>query len=338
MNKNYKFKSAKYELADNIAVAQNSYAGVLSLPYLAPAVKLADSVANGYVTELDGITQKAVVNTLTPGTMIKAAGCDWDNDPTTLSLGESVLEVTDLMVNERVCRKTIYPTWIGAGFSGRNGAIPSDFASFLVSTVANKTAEEVEDRIWKGGASPAFKGFLSNSGVFDRDGLAAGQMAIAGGVNGQAITAITASNVVEGFGKVYANGNANCPGIMGKADTQFLVNQKTFGLYMQALGESGLLQGVNLQGANQSFGSLVYLGVPVNVCPGMPDDAIILCQSSNLFFGTNLGTDMTEAKLIPFYEYDGSDNVGISMRMAIGVQIGVASDIVLGTTAAILPA
>ena len=47
---------------------------------------------------------------------------------------------------------------------------------------------------------------------------------------------------------------------------------------------------------------------------------------------------MTEAKLIPFYEYDGSDNVGISMRMAIGVQIGVASDIVLGTTAAILPA
>lgn len=338
MNKNYKFKSAKYELATDIAVAQNSYAGVLSLPYLAPAVKLADSVANGYVTELDGITLKAVVNTLTPGTMIKAAGCDWDNDPTTLSLGESVLTVTDLMVNERVCRKTIYPTWIGAGFSGRNGAIPSDFASFLVSTVANKTAEEVEDRIWKGGASPAFKGFLSNSGVFDRDGLAAGQMAIAGGVNGQAITAITASNVVEGFGKVYANGNANCPGIMGKADTQFLVNQKTFGLYMQALGESGLLQGVNLQGANQSFGSLVYLGVPVNVCPGMPDDAIILCQSSNLFFGTNLGTDMTEAKLIPFYEYDGSDNVGISMRMAIGVQIGVASDIVLGTTAAILPA
>tara|TARA_R110000744_G_scaffold106225_4_gene202462 strand:+ start:931 stop:1947 length:1017 start_codon:yes stop_codon:yes gene_type:complete len=337
MNKNYKFKSAKYELATDIAIGANSYAGVLSLPYLAPAVKLADTVANGYVTELDGITLKAVVNTLTPGTMIKAAGCDWDQDPTSLTLGESILEVTDMMVNERVCRKTIYPTWIGAGFSGRNGAIPSDFATFLVSTIANKTAEEVETRIWVGGASPTIAGFLSNDAVFDRPGLAAGKMAILGGVNGQAITAITATNVIEGFGKVYANGNANCPGIMGKADTQFLVNQKTFGLYMQALGESGLLQGVNLQGTNQSMASLVYLGVPVNVCPGMPDNAIILCQKSNLFFGTNLGTDMTEAKLIPFYEYDGSDNVGISMRMAIGVQIGVASNIVLGTTAAILP-
>lgn len=338
MNKNYNFKSAKYELATDIAIGADTYAGVLSLPYLAPAVKLAETVANGYVTELDGITLNAVVNTLTPGTMIKAAGCDWDNDPTSLTLGESVLTVTDMMVNERVCRKTIYPTWVGAGFSGRNGAIPSDFATFLVSTVANKTAEELENRIWKGGASPTFKGFLSNDGVFDRTGLAASQMAIGGGVNGQAITSITALNVVAGFGLVYANGNTNCPGIIGKADTQFLVNQKTFGLYMQALGESGLLQGVNLQGANQTFTSLVYLGIPVNVCPGMPDDAIILCQKSNLFFGTNLGTDMTEAKLIPFYEYDGSDNVGISMRMAVGVQIGVASDIVLGTTAAILPA
>ena len=337
MNKNYNFKSAKYELATDIVVAANSYAGVLALPYLAPSVKLAATVANGFVTELDGITKAAVVNTLTAGTMIKGAGCAWDNDPTTLSLGESVLSVVDMMVNEEVCRKTIYPTWVAANMRGRNGDIPADFADFLLSTVANKTAEEVEDRIWVGGASPTFAGFLSNDAVFDRPGLAAGKMAIAGGVNGQAITAITAANVIEGFGKVYANGNANCPGIMGKADTQFLVNQKTFGLYTQALGESGLLQGVNLQGTNQTMASLVYLGVKVNVCPGMPDNAIILCQASNLFYGTNLGTDTNEAKLIPFYNYDGSDNVGISMRFAIGVQIGVASDIVLGTTALILP-
>ena len=207
-----------------------------------------------------------------------------------------------------------------------------------MSTVANKTAEEVEDRIWVGGASPTFAGFLSNDGTFDRAGLAAGQMAIAGGVNGQAITSITASNVISGLGLVYANANENCSGILGKADTQILVNQKTFGFYAQALGEAGSAQGVRMEGTNQGFNTLQYLGIPINVCPGMPDDAIIMCQSSNLFYGTNLGTDTNEAKLIPFYNYDGSDNVGVSMRFAIGVQIGVASDIVLGTTAAILPA
>lgn len=338
MNKNYNFKSAKYEMATDIVVAANTYAGVLALPYLAPSVKLAETVAKGFVTELDGITKAAVVNTLTPGTMIKAAGCDWDNDPTALSLGESVLSVTDMMVNEQVCRATIYPTWVAASMRGRNGDIPADFADFLLSTVANKTAEEVEDRIWVGGASPTFAGFLSNSGTFGRTGLAASKMAIAGGVNGQAITSITASNVIAGLGLVYANANANCSGILGKADTQILVNQKTFGFYAQALGESGSAQGVRMEGTNQGFNTLQYLGIPVNVCPGMPDDAIIMCQASNLFYGTNLGTDTNEAKLIPFYNYDGSDNVGISMRFAIGVQIGVASDIVLGTTAAILPA
>ena len=337
MNKNYNFKSAKYELATDIDVGTPSYAGVLALPYLAPSVKLAATVANGFVTELDGITHKAVVNTLTPGGMIKAAGCGWDND-TDLVLGESVLSVTDMMVNEQICRGTIYPTWVAASMRGRNGDIPADFADFLMSTVANKTAEEVEDRIWVGGASPTFAGFLSNSGTFGRTELAAAKMAIAGGVNGQAITSITASNVIAGLGLVYANANANCSGILGKADTQILVNQKTFGFYAQALGEAGSAQGVRMEGTNQGFATLQYLGIPLNVCPGMPDDAIIMCQSSNLFYGTNLGTDTNEAKLIPFYNYDGSDNVGVSMRFAIGVQIGVASDIVLGTTAAILPA
>ena len=60
---------------------------------------------------------------------------------------------------------------------GRNGAVPADFADFLLSTIAGKTAEEVENRIWVGGFSPTFVGFLSNDAVFDRNGLAASRMA-----------------------------------------------------------------------------------------------------------------------------------------------------------------
>jgi len=335
MAQEHKFKSVKYELATDIAIGANTYAGVLALPYLAPSVKLANTVANGYVTELDGITRKAVVNSLTPGTMIKASGCDWDANPTTLTLGESVLEVTDMMVNERVCRKTIYPTWVAANMKGRNGAIPSDFADFLLGTVAAKTSEEVENRIWKGGTSPNFVGFLSDDGVFDRYGLADSKLA---GCTTQAITSITSSNVIAGLGLVYSKMLSAKPGLLGSQDLQILVNAKTYGLYAQALAESGNSQGVRNEGANQAFSSLQYLGVPVNMAFGMPDDAIVLCQASNLFFGTNLGTDTTDAKLIPFYEYDGSDNVGVSMRFACGVQVGVLSDVVLGTTAAILPA
>ena len=51
-----------------------------------------------------------------------------------------------------------------------------------------------------------------------------------------------------------------------------------------------------------------------------------------MVFGTNLATDWTEARVIPTYEYDGSDNVRIVMNFAVGVQCAVATDGVYGST------
>ena len=44
----------------------------------------------------------------------------------------------------------------------------------------------------------------------------------------------------------------------------------------------------------------------------------------------NSYTPDTSAALIPTYMYDGSDNVRISMRFAIGVQVAVPADGVVG--------
>ena len=46
--------------------------------------------------------------------------------------------------------------------------------------------------------------------------------------------------------------------------------------------------------------------------------------------GANSYTADISAQLIPTYQYDGSDNVRISMRFAVGVQTGVATDGVVG--------
>ena len=62
----------------------------------------------------------------------------------------------------------------------------------------------------------------------------------------------------------------------------------------------------------------------------MPNDGIVLTYKENLVYGTNLATDWTEARVIPTYQYDGSDNVRIVMNFAIGVQTGVATDGVVG--------
>lgn len=64
----------------------------------------------------------------------------------------------------------------------------------------------------------------------------------------------------------------------------------------------------------------------------MLNDVIIFTYPENLAVGTNLQTDFTEAQLIPTYQYDGSDNVRISMRFGLGVQTRVAGDGVYGAT------
>ena len=87
-----------------------------------------------------------------------------------------------------------------------------------------------------------------------------------------------------------------------------------------------------MKGTDQAIVNATYLGIPINVCPGMPDDAIVLTYVSNMVYGTNLATDWTEARLIPTYQYDGSDNVRVVMNFAIGVQTAVAADGIVGAT------
>ena len=103
---------------------------------------------------------------------------------------------------------------------------------------------------------------------------------------------------------------------------------------MTALAISGSFQGVNMQSTNQAFDTLQYLGIPINVCPGFPDDGLLTYQE-NLVVGSNLNTDYTTAQYIDAWQYDGSDQVKIVMRFGLGMQVGIPTDVVFGAYAAI---
>ena len=305
-NNNYNL-SKEYQF--DITITDNTYAGKLALPYVSAAVKSPDTVAKGYVRTIDGLNRKAVIS----------------------NLGISVLTLTDLKVNQQVCRGTIFPTWIGENMD-RNGNLPGTFEDFLLSTVAGKSGEQLEEFIWTG-ASPFGTGFLSDSGTFNQAGLNASALAdfaqatIAGG------TGVTAANAVAAFGLTYDKAAETTPAILSKPGLAFYCNNKTYGFYIQQLAGQGAFtvhQGINNLGPDQSFPQATYLGIPILVCPGIPDDAIVLTYKDNLVFGTNLATDWTEARIIPTYQFDGSDNVRIVMNFAVGVQVAVKADGVVG--------
>lgn len=335
-----------------VGVDTLSYAGELADFYVAPAMKAADTIANGYVTQLDGLSNKAVVTGASVANdVIQAAGCGF-NDGDSITVDERVLTLGDLMVNEKLCRGTILPAWWSVKGSRNSDWATPEFRNFIIATVAAKVAEGVENMIWTGfnptGTASDVQGLLSNDTVFDRAGLAASSLAVDAttGTNGVAIAAITAANVINSFGLVHsAAANAN-PAVLVKSDLAFYVGPKTFALYQQALATAGgaalasgdsVGQGYNNQITNQNLGQLTFLGVPIYRCPGQPADSIVLAAVSNLFVGSNLRTDYTQASYIPLYQYDGSDNVAVTMRFGLGTQVGTPGDVFVGTTSAILP-
>ena len=328
----------KYNLSKeyqfDIDVTADNYVGKLALPYVTAAVKSPDTVAKGYVRTIDGLRKAANITGLSLNDPVKAASCDFNSNDISLDQTLQTLTLTDLEVNQEVCRGTIFPTYLGENMT-RNGDIAQPFSDFLLSTVAAKAGESIESGIWVADAAGVYgTGFLSNDGVFDQAGLDASalkdfaQATIAGGAG------VDATNAIAAFGKTYDKAAADVPAILSKAGLGFYCNNKTYAFYIQQLAGQGAFtshQGINNLGPDQPFTNVTYLGIPIMVCPGMPDDAIVLTYRDNMVYGTNLATDWTECRLVPTYQFDGSDNVRVVMNFALGVQCAVATDGIVGS-------
>jgi hypothetical protein len=217
-------KSQKYNF--DITVTDNTYAGELALPYVTAAVTGAETIANNRCRLIEGVVHKAVVSNLGITDPIQAAGCT-GADGANLSLTEQVLTLNDLMVKEVICRGTIFPTFIAAqGRMRRDGQIPPDFAQFLLSTVADKTGENLESLMWAGDAGAVWGlGLLSNDGVIDEAGIDASAMADFT----EAVTAaaFTAANILGEMDKVFA-GVAATPGILAKPGAGFYLSYEAY--------------------------------------------------------------------------------------------------------------
>tara|TARA_R100000655_G_scaffold34536_1_gene67191 strand:- start:640 stop:1617 length:978 start_codon:yes stop_codon:yes gene_type:complete len=316
--------SKKRDFATDITINGDTYAGVHAMPYVTAVVRTPDTVAKGYVRTIDGLTKSAVINNIASANPVQAAGCDFDNT-TTISTTEQVLTLTDLKVNEQICRGTVFPTWMGQGMD-RNGNLPQAFSDFVLQVVAGKAAQQLEIGIWQG-AAPFGVGFLSDDGTQDQTGADASAMKDFTEVDFG--DALAASDIITDLNSVYASAAANLPQMLTKPGFGFYMNAQTYSFYCQALAANTTFQSL---GAAGSFDSLTYMGFPIYVCPGMFNDVIIATYPENLVFGTNNSTDWTEVRLIPTYEYDGSDNVRIVMNFAVGVQVAVATDGVYGST------
>ena len=314
MNKN---TNKKYEFANPSLDGATSYAGQLSLPYVSAAVKSNLTVTGGGVRTVDGFNSKAVISNLTVADPLGSASCTFN--PTDTTIGESVITLTDLNVNVQYCRGTIYNTWIGQGMD-RNGDLPGTFESFILETLVANVGQSIENSMWKGSATFG-TGFLSNDGSFGN--VSFGNSALANFATQELSANPSVTNILANLEEVYTKVVSDKSAILSKPGFGFYMNQKMYSYYTMKLAGTTTFQQL---GAAGEFTGLSYMGYPIYICPGMFDDAIVATYPENLVMATNALSDLNEVRVIPAYEYDGSDNINVVMKFAAGVGAGIPTD------------
>ena len=317
-------KSKKYDF--DITVSPNTYAGELALPYVTAAILGAETINKGRARLIEGVVHKAVINALDyDGGLLQASACAF-TDGASMTLSEQVVTLNDLMVNEAICRGTVFPTFMAAqGRMVRDGQIPPNFTEFLLAATAEQAGKSLESLMWAADAGTVWGlGLLSNDGVIDEAGIDASAMA--GFAEAVTAAAFTAGNILGEMDKVFAAAAAT-PGILGKPGCGFYVSYEAFAFFQQAIAA----QGTDL-GYNRDLKAPTYLGYPVYATSGIPNtaDVIVFTYPDNIVVGTNAYTGNEAANLIPAYQYDGSDNVKVTMNFAVGVNVAVAADGVVG--------
>lgn len=316
-------KSKKYDF--DITVTDNTYAGELALPYVTAAVTGAETILNNRCRLIEGVVNKAVISNLGLSDVIQAADCA-GTDGADLSLTEQIVTLNDLMVKEVICRKTMFPTWMAAqGRMRRDGNIPPEFSEFVLSSVAAKAGQNLETLLWSGDAAAIWGlGLLSNDGVIDEAGIDASAMG--GFTQITTAAAFTAGNILGEMDKVFA-GAAAVPGILAKTGCGFYISYEAYAFFQQAQAAQNTGAGYN-----QDLSGASYLGYPVYPTAGIANsaDAIAFTYPENIVVGTNAYTGNEAAALIPVYQYDGSDNVKATMNFAVGCNVAVPADGVVG--------
>tara|TARA_B100001250_G_scaffold386728_1_gene383503 strand:- start:20 stop:964 length:945 start_codon:yes stop_codon:yes gene_type:complete len=308
----------KVDLATTTNIT-TTYAGQWASKYVSIALLSGKTLDNGGVTIMPNIDYKYVIQKgAFDANFIKNAGCDFA-DTGQLDLTERVLTLEEFQINSEFCKKDFSQTWQAAemGYSVLGENLPASFQEFIVSQFAAKVADKYEQVIWNGtnGNAGEFDGFVT---LFAAD---ADVIDVAG------VGAIDKANVVSELQRTVA---AVPDTLYDKDDLYVYINTDTLRFYISALGLIGAGSGID------NRGTLWFNGVPLTIdgvkifhAPGLPANKVIAAQSSNLYFGTGVMSDMNEIKIIDMADIDGSQNVRFIMRWKAGIQYGLGSEVVM---------
>ena len=297
-----------------------SYAGEAAKKYIAAQLLSGTTLENGGITVMPNVKHKSVIQKVAASGLIKNSTCDF-TDEGTVAITERVLQTEEFQVNTKFCTKQFVDSWESAelGVSAFTN-MPNSFSDFIIAHFADQIAASVETNIWTG----------QNGNAGEIDGYETLWAADANIVDVQNPVAITASNVIAKMGETLDL----CPNtIYGKDDLKLYVSKDVMKNYIRALGGYALGVGANgYENKGQMWyngQALTFDGIPLFLASGMSTNTMALAQTSNLYFGTNVLSDLNEVRVIDTSETLGDRNARFVSRFAYGIQYGISEEIVL---------
>jgi len=296
------------KLAD--ASITSNYVGKQALPYVAPAILAADTIANNYVTVLNNVRGRAQLRKFS-GSSIGAATCTFTTG-TALALSDVALSLTDLQINDQICNKDLHMAWESEQMIGAGAAAPADMKAAAGQYVAKRAAEAIEFNIWQGNYN-IDAGTATGATYTLYNGLLR-QMVLASPTYEANLTgALTAGTILA---KLLALTTTQCPpALKGDPNATIYMSRGTRQLYFSALAGTAELAFFAEGMADK------YAGYRVVAPAGFPDDTLLISRPENLYVGTNLLTDLTEARVLDLIDVTGDDVTRVIMKFAFGTQV-----------------
>ena len=291
-----------------------SYAGDSAKKYIAAALLEGTTLANGGMTIMPNVKHKSVIQKVDVSGLIANATCDF-SDAGTVAISERVITLEEFQVNVKFCTKQFVDSWESAELGASTFKnMPSRFGDFIIGNFADQISASVENSIWQGG----------NATAGQIDGFETLWAADADVIDVTATT-VTSSNVIAQLGAIL---DAAPNTIYGKEDLTLYVSRNIMKAYVRALAAQG---GGYENRVNMWYDMntpLTFDGIPLFLANGLSDDTAALAQKSNLYFGTNLVSDMNEVRVIDTSETLGDQNARFVSRFAYGIQYGYGAEIV----------
>ena len=258
------------------------------------------------------IKEKTKIGSLSFGTLLFPAECDWQGGNSTL--GAKEMDVCKAQIGSEVCMYEMETSFLADWMnSGSNGDwMPANFASFFFEELGRDVNDKLEVLTWQGDSSVTFDEDDPTTFIGICDGLEK-QLCGANIPTAQNIagaTAVTASNVIAELTKVY---NVIPKAVrQTKADVKWFVSQNIADAYLLAVATQSAEQYTNKEP------ELKFLGFNLSIGTGMSDDVMTVSLKDNYVFLADMVSDPEDLNVIDMSKTTGDKKWRVRSDFKVG--------------------